>query len=134
MATAERSDALVFFGASGDLAFKDIFPALQGLAASGQLDIPVIGVSRSEWTRDDLVARARASVEAHGGADPVGFPRLAEQLKYVRGDYSEHATYEQIRDALGQAAHPCTTSRFRRADSRTSCRDWRPPGPPTARA
>jgi glucose-6-phosphate 1-dehydrogenase len=106
MATAERSDALVFFGASGDLAFKDIFPALQGLAASGQLDIPVIGVSRSEWTRDDLVARARASVEAHGGADPVGFPRLAEQLKYVRGDYSEHSTYEQIRDALGQAAHP----------------------------
>jgi glucose-6-phosphate 1-dehydrogenase len=96
----------VFFGASGDLAFKDIFPALQGLAASGQLDIPVIGVSRSDWTRDDLVARARASVEAHGGADPVGFPRLAEQLQYVRGEYGEHATFERIKEALGQAAHP----------------------------
>ncbi|MEO8483349.1 MAG: glucose-6-phosphate dehydrogenase [Acidobacteriota bacterium] len=104
--TNERSDALVFFGASGDLAFKDIFPALQGLAATGQLDIPVIGVSRSEWTRDDLVARARASVEAHGGADPVGFPRLAAQLQYVRGEYGEHSTFDRIKEALGQAAHP----------------------------
>jgi len=102
----DRSDALVFFGASGDLAFKDIFPALQGLAATGQLDIPVIGASRSEWTRDDLIARARASVEAHGGLDPVGFPRLAAQLQYVRGDYSEHTTYEHIKEALGPAVRP----------------------------
>jgi len=102
----ERSDALVFFGASGDLAFKDIFPALQGLAASGLLDIPVIGVSRSDWTRDDLVARARASVEAHGGVDPIGFPRLAKQLQYVRGEYGEHSTFERIKQALGQAKHP----------------------------
>ena len=102
----QRSDALVFFGASGDLAFKDIFPALQGLAATGQLEIPVIGVSRSDWTREDLVARARASVEAHGGVDPIGFPKLAANLQYVRGEYGEHSTFDRIRVALGQAAHP----------------------------
>src|SRR6188472_2614227 len=59
-----RSDALVLFGASGDLAFKEIFPALQGLSVAGQLDIPVIGVARSEWSRDDFIARARASIDA----------------------------------------------------------------------
>jgi glucose-6-phosphate 1-dehydrogenase len=102
----ERSDALVFFGASGDLAFKEIFPALQGLAARGELGVPVIGVSRSQWTRDDLVARAKASVEAHGGLDPVGFPRLAEQLGYVRGEYSEQSTFDRIGEALGPAVRP----------------------------
>lgn len=102
----ERSDALVFFGASGDLAFKDIFPALQGLAAGGQLDIPVIGVARSEWSRDDLIARARASVEAHGGLDPAGFAKLSAHMQYVCGDYGHHTTYEAIRRALGQSARP----------------------------
>jgi glucose-6-phosphate 1-dehydrogenase len=101
-----RSDAVVFFGASGDLAFKDIFPALQGLAAAEQLDVPVIGVARSDWTRDDLVARARKSVEANGGLHPEGFERLARSLRFVRGDYQDPATFQRIRVALGEARHP----------------------------
>ncbi len=101
-----RSDALVFFGASGDLAFKSIFPALQGLAGAGQLDMPVIGISRSAWTREDLVARARASVEAQGAFDPVAFPKLAAQLRYASGEYHDPATFRRIREALGSAAHP----------------------------
>ncbi|MDH4067280.1 MAG: glucose-6-phosphate dehydrogenase, partial [Acidobacteriota bacterium] len=67
-----RSDALVFFGATGDLAYKKIFPALQAMARRGRLDMPVVGVGRSGWTRDQLVERARASVTEHGGADPEG--------------------------------------------------------------
>ena len=101
-----RSDALVFFGASGDLAFKSIFPALQGLAATGQLDMPVLGVARKEWTRDDLIARARASVEAAGGLDAAAFERLASHLHYVKGDYADAATYAEIRERLGTAARP----------------------------
>jgi len=102
-----RSDALVFFGASGNLVFKDIFPALQGLAAAGQLDIPVIGVARSEWTRDDLVARARASVEASAmGLNRSAFEQLSKKLQFIQGDYQDAATFSRLRDLLGQAAHP----------------------------
>ena len=102
-----RSDALVFFGASGNLVFKDIFPALQALAEAGQLDMPVIGVARSDWTRDDLVDRARASVQASSsGLRPQGFERLAASLRFVRGDYGDPHTYERLREALGQAARP----------------------------
>jgi glucose-6-phosphate 1-dehydrogenase len=102
-----RSDALVFFGASGNLVFKDIFPALQGLAMSGQLDMPVIGVARSDWKREDLVARAKASVEASsGGANPAGFAQLAESLQFIQGDYQDPATYTRLREMLGQAARP----------------------------
>jgi glucose-6-phosphate 1-dehydrogenase len=105
--TTPRSDALVFFGASGNLAFKDIFPALQGLAEAGQLDMPVVGVARSDWTRDDLVARARASVEASSeGLHAEAFDRLAASLRYVRGDYGDPHTYERLREALGDAARP----------------------------
>jgi glucose-6-phosphate 1-dehydrogenase len=99
-----RSDALVLFGASGDLAFKEIFPALQGLAAAGQLDMPVIGVARSDWTRDQFIARARASVEARGEFDDVVFRRLAQSLQYVYGDYEDAATYQALRRALGGSA------------------------------
>ncbi|MEO7189684.1 MAG: glucose-6-phosphate dehydrogenase [Vicinamibacterales bacterium] len=102
----QRSDALVFFGASGDLAFKDIFPALQGLAATGQLDMPVIGVARAPWTRDDLIARARESIEAHGGVQPEAFDKLARSLQYVRGDYQDEATFKNIREVLGSAERP----------------------------
>jgi glucose-6-phosphate 1-dehydrogenase len=101
-----RSDALVFFGASGDLAFKSIFPALLGLAAANQLDMPVIGVARKEWTRDDLIARARASVEAHGGVKEDAFARLASKLHYIRGEYEDDSTYVAIRDHLGAARRP----------------------------
>ncbi|ODS56261.1 MAG: glucose-6-phosphate dehydrogenase [Acidobacteria bacterium SCN 69-37] len=102
----DRSDALVFFGASGDLAFKSIFPALQGLAAAGQLRMPVLGIARKEWTRDDLIARARASVEANGGLDPVGFDRLAARLQYVKGEYQDGSTYAEIRERLGPSSRP----------------------------
>jgi glucose-6-phosphate 1-dehydrogenase len=101
-----RSDALVLFGASGDLAFKEIFPALQGLSMTGQLDIPVVGVARSEWTRDDFIARARASLDAHGGVSEDAFARLAARLQYIQGDYQDAGTFTQLRAQLGGAARP----------------------------
>jgi glucose-6-phosphate 1-dehydrogenase len=105
-ADERRSNALVLFGASGDLAFKEIFPALEGLAATGQLEMPVIGVARSDWTRDQFIARARASVEARGEVDEEAFGILARALQYVYGDYEDARTYQAIRDALGGASHP----------------------------
>jgi glucose-6-phosphate 1-dehydrogenase len=104
--SALRSDALVFFGATGDLAYKDIFPALHGLVADGQLDVPVIGVARSEWSREDLVARARASIEARGGKADAAFDKLAARLQYICGDYSEQRTFTRLREVLGTAKHP----------------------------
>lgn len=101
-----RSDALVFFGASGDLAFKSIFPALQGLAAAGQLEMPVIGVARKRWTREDLIARAKASVEANGGLHPGAFDTLAARLQYIEGEYENASTYVAIRERLGSARRP----------------------------
>ena len=102
-----RSDALVFFGATGDLAFKKIFPALQALARRGRLDCPVIGVARSKWTLDEFCARARESVERYGdGADDEGFATLARNLRLVRGDYEDAAIYDELRRELGGAEHP----------------------------
>ena len=103
----ERSDALVFFGATGDLAYKKIFPALQAMAKKGRLDFPVVGVAKSGWNLEQLVERARASVtECGGGADPEAFPRLARQLRYVDGDYSEASTFARLRAELGPAERP----------------------------
>jgi glucose-6-phosphate 1-dehydrogenase len=105
--TAPRSDALVFFGATGDLAHKKVFPALQRLVARGLLDGPVVGVSRGGWTLERLRERARESVEAHGGgADPVAFPRLAAMLRYVEGDYGAPETFAALQRALGGAQRP----------------------------
>jgi glucose-6-phosphate 1-dehydrogenase len=102
-----RSDALVFFGASGDLAYKKIFPALQAMARRGRLDFPVVGVGRSGWTRDQFVERARASVAEHGGGvDPVAFPKLADSLRYVDGDYNDSSTFTKLRHEMGDAKHP----------------------------
>src|SRR5438132_1551967 len=84
-----RSDALVFFGATGDLAYKKIFPALQAMARRGHLDVPVIGVAKAGWGLDELRARARDSVKEHGGLDPVAFDKLAKLLRYVDGDYRD---------------------------------------------
>jgi glucose-6-phosphate 1-dehydrogenase len=103
---APRSDALVLFGASGDLAFKEIFPALQGLSAAGQLDVPVIGVARSEWTREDFIARARASLEAHGGIREDAFAVLSRNLEYIQGDYQDATTFAHLRARLGKARRP----------------------------
>ena len=103
---APRSDALVIFGASGDLAFKSIFPALHGLAAAGQLDVPVIGVARSEWTTDDLIARASASIESQGSLNPAAFAVLARNLVYISGDYQDRLTFERLREALDGRTRP----------------------------
>jgi len=104
--TQTRSDALVFFGASGDLAYKQIFPALHGLEAAGQLDMPVIGVARSDWTQEVFIERARASIAERGALDPAVFERLAKRLTYIRGDYQNPATYRRLKQALGDASHP----------------------------
>jgi glucose-6-phosphate 1-dehydrogenase len=104
--TPARSDALVFFGATGDLGYKKIFPALQAMARRGHLDVPVIGVAKSGWTLDQLRARARESVTQHGGLDPEAFARLESRLGYVDGDYRDPATYTALRAALGDARRP----------------------------
>jgi len=100
------ADAFVFFGATGDLAHKKIFPALQALAGRGDLDIPVIGVAKAGWMLDQLKARARDSVERHGGLDPDAFGRLGRALRYVDGDYGDPATFQRLRRELGGAEHP----------------------------
>ena len=103
---APHSDAFVFFGATGDLAFKKIFPSLQAMIKRGHLNMPVIGVARSAKNVDELRARARASVEQHGGLDPVAFGKLSSLLRYVQGDNSDPATYQALRQALGEAKQP----------------------------
>lgn len=101
-----QADALVFFGATGDLAHKKIFPALQALVKRGSLNVPVVGVAKSGWTLDQLKARARDSVEHHGGIDADAFARLSDLLRYVDGDYGDLATFQQLRKELGDAKHP----------------------------
>jgi glucose-6-phosphate 1-dehydrogenase len=104
--TAPSSDALVFFGATGDLVYKKIFPALQAMIRRGDLDIPIIGVARAGWTLDKLRERARDSLEQNGGVDADAFAKLSAQLKYVDGDYGDPATYERLKQALGGALRP----------------------------
>jgi glucose-6-phosphate 1-dehydrogenase len=101
------SDALVFFGITGDLAYKKIFPALQGLVRRGRLNVPVIGVARSQLSDQDLIERARASVTEHGGGvDPIAFPKLASLFRHVWGDYEDPATFTRLHETLGNAEHP----------------------------
>jgi glucose-6-phosphate 1-dehydrogenase len=104
--TKPHSDALVFFGATGDLAYRKIFPALQAMARRGKLDVPVIGVAKSGWTRDQLVERARASVNEFGGEDKEAFATLVSRLKYVDGDYNDPKTFVQLRLELDGCSHP----------------------------
>src|ERR1700694_2353624 len=101
-----HSDALVFFGATGDLAYKKIFPSLQAMLKRGHLDVPVIGVAKAGWKLDQLKARARDSLEKHGGLDPAAFERLSGLLRYVDGDYKDPATFQAIRAELGSAQRP----------------------------
>ena len=104
---ATPSDALVFFGATGDLAYKKIFPALQGLVRRGQLTVPIVGVAKAGWTVAQLQDRARASIDEYGGGvKDDDFARLLELLRYVDGDYREPATFDALRQALGAATHP----------------------------
>ena len=106
MTTPIHSDALVFFGATGDLAYKKIFPALQAMIKRGHLNVPVIGVAKAGWKLDQLQARARDSLEKHGGLDPAAFDKLSGLLRYVDGDYNDGATFQALRKELGSAQHP----------------------------
>jgi glucose-6-phosphate 1-dehydrogenase len=101
-----HSDALVFFGATGDLAYKKIFPALQAMVRRGHLNGPVIGVAKAGWTLEQFKARARDSVEKHGGIDAAAFAKLCSLLHYVDGDYKDPATFAALRRELGSAQHP----------------------------
>ena len=101
-----QSDALVFFGATGDLAHKKIFPALQAMIKRGHLDVPVIGVAKAGWNLDNLKARAKDSLEHHGGLDPAAFAKLSSLLRYVDGDYADGATFAALRKELAGAQHP----------------------------
>jgi glucose-6-phosphate 1-dehydrogenase len=102
----EVSDALVFFGATGDLAFKKIFPALQAMVKRGHLNVPVIGVAKNDWNLDKLRERAHDSLTQHGGVDPQAFEKLSGLLRYVDGDYSDPATFQALRKELGGAQRP----------------------------
>jgi glucose-6-phosphate 1-dehydrogenase len=101
-----HSDALVFFGATGDLAYKKIFPALQAMVKRGHLNVPVIGVAKAGWNLGQLKARAHDSLEKHGGVDPAAFEKLSDLLHYVDGDYRDSATFEAIQRNLGFAQRP----------------------------
>lgn len=104
--TSERSDALVVFGATGDLAHKQIFPALQALIRHDRLNMPIIGVAKSGWNLEQLKARAKDSLERHGRPDPAIDEKLFDQLQYIDGDYADAATFNRLRELLGAAQRP----------------------------
>ncbi len=102
-----HSDALVFFGVTGDLAYKKIFPALHAMSRRGTLNVPVIGVARDDFSLDKLKERARASIEQHGGGvDPEAMKKLESLLSYVEGDYSDQGTFEALHATLKGARRP----------------------------
>src|SRR6201746_1879677 len=101
--TQPHSDALVFFGATGDLAYKKIFPSLQSMIKRGNLNVPVIGVAKAGWNLDQFKARAKDSLEKHGGLDAAAFEKLCGLLRYVDGDYKDIATFQAIKKELGSA-------------------------------
>src|SRR5580658_6952171 len=103
---APTSDTLVFFGATGDLAFKKIFPALQAMVKRGSLNVPVIGLARDGWNLERLKARARDSLEKHGGVDPAAFEKLCGLLRYAGGDYNDPAMFKALCRQLGSAEQP----------------------------
>ncbi len=102
----EVSDALVFFGATGDLAYKMVFPALEAMVKRGHLNVPVIGVAKDGWNVDKLRARAHDSLMHHGGVDPEAFEKLSGLLRYVDGDYADPATFQALKKELNGARHP----------------------------
>jgi glucose-6-phosphate 1-dehydrogenase len=106
MAPRLHSDALVFLGATGDLAYKKVFPALQAMIKRGHLDVPVIGVAKAGWNLDQLKERARDSLEKHGGLDGPAFEKLCGLLRYVDGDYNALETFQAVRKELGSAERP----------------------------
>jgi glucose-6-phosphate 1-dehydrogenase len=103
---APLSDAFVFFGATGDLAYKQIFPSLQQMIKRGNLNVPVIGVAKAGWSLEQFRARARDSLAKHGGVDQAAFSKLLELLNYIDGDYHDPATFTKLREILGRAQLP----------------------------
>src|SRR6185436_12317458 len=101
-----NADALVLFGITGDLAYQKIFPALQAMVRHKNLDMPVVGVARSGWSRSKLLARMHASLEEHGGVDDKAFADLESRFEYVDGDYTDPATFQRMKEALSGASHP----------------------------
>ena len=101
-----QSDVLVFFGATGDLAYKKIFPALQAMIKRGTLNVPVIGVAKAGWGLEQLQARAADSLKQHGGIDMAAFGKLKELLRYIDGDYSDANTFAALKEAIGSARRP----------------------------
>ena len=108
MAKPMPSDAIVFFGMTGDLAHKKIFPALYNMAKRDELNVPVIGVASSTWTVEQLRDRARDGIEQHGGGvdDEKAFGHLSELLEYVSGDYNDVATFKELGQRLRNAQRP----------------------------
>ena len=104
--TSFHSDALVFFGATGDLAYKKIFPSLQAMVKRGHLNVPVVGVAKAGWNLDQLRARAKDSLEKHGGLDPAAFEKLVGLLRYVDGDYQDPSTFTALRAATQRRETP----------------------------
>jgi glucose-6-phosphate 1-dehydrogenase len=104
--TNSHSDALVFFGATGDLAYKKIFPALQAMLKRGNLDVPVVGVAKAGWTLEQFRARAFDSLEKHGGVDSAAWEKLSSLLRYVDGDYNDPGTFRALGSALQGAQRP----------------------------
>src|SRR5262249_47887802 len=104
---SDHSDALVFFGATGDLAYKKVFPALQNMIQHGHLDVPIVGVAKAGWTVEQLRERAGDGLAKHGGGVvEAAFAKLVKLLKYVDGDYRDAETFAQLRQALGSAQRP----------------------------
>jgi glucose-6-phosphate 1-dehydrogenase len=104
--TNPSSDALVFFGATGDLAYKKVFPSLQAMLKRGQLDMPIVGVAKSGWNLEQFCARVRDSLEKHGGVEPAAFQKLLSRLSYIDGDYDDAETFRALRARLGNAQRP----------------------------
>ena len=104
--TAARSDRLVLFGASGDLAHKKIFPALYAMFKRGRLNVPIVGVAKSNWTLDNLKDHAKDAVRAAGRYDETVFARFAAEMRYVDGDYRAAETFRALRGALDGAVRP----------------------------
>jgi glucose-6-phosphate 1-dehydrogenase len=106
MSDTQQSDALVFFGATGDLAYKKIFPSLQAMIKRGTLNVPVIGVAKAGWSLEQLKERARDSLEHHGGIDAAAFKKLMELLRYIDGGYEDVETFRKLKSELGSATRP----------------------------
>src|SRR5579859_5369786 len=104
--STDAADALVFFGATGDLAYKKIFPALQAMVKRGSLNVPVIGVANGGWTLERLRARVADSLEKHGGVDSAACAKLQSQLRYIDGNYEDMATFQALHKALDGAQRP----------------------------